>query len=106
MSQATATHIATTTAPPEQGQLVSVRQRRYLVTEVAKSDLPDRPLGANANGRQHLVSLSSVEDDGLPGAGPIRRRGTTARASIPGAPPRSTDNSAGSSQAAAPRSNG
>ena len=50
---------------PEQGQLVSVRQRRYVVTEVGKSTLPDRPLKGGGNGAQHLVSLSSVEDDAL-----------------------------------------
>lgn len=49
--------------PPEQGQLVSVRQRRYVVTEVGKSTLPDRPLKVGGNGPQHLVTLSSVEDD-------------------------------------------
>jgi len=50
---------------PEQGQLVTVRQRHYVVTEVAKSTLPDRPLKAATNGDQHLITLSSVEDDGL-----------------------------------------
>jgi len=51
--------------PPEQGQLVTVRQRRYVVTDVVKSTLPERPLRRSANGTQHLVSLSSVEDDAL-----------------------------------------
>jgi ERCC4-related helicase len=51
--------------PPEQGQLVTVRQRQYVVTEVAKSTLPDRPLKVDGNGAQHLVTLSSVEDDAL-----------------------------------------
>ena len=50
-------------SPPEQGQLVTVRQRRYVVTDVAKSTLPDRPLNISGNGGQHLVSVSSVEDD-------------------------------------------
>jgi hypothetical protein len=46
-------------APPEQGQLVDVRQRRYVVTDVEASTLrPARP-------PQHLVTLSSVEDDAL-----------------------------------------
>jgi hypothetical protein len=44
--------------PPEQGQLVTVRQRRYVVTDVAKSTLPDRPLKVSGNGGQHLVSHS------------------------------------------------
>ncbi|MEI8196821.1 MAG: SNF2-related protein, partial [Phycisphaerae bacterium] len=50
---------------PEQGQLVTVRQRHYVVTEIAKSTLPDRPLKTSDHQAQHLVSLSSVEDDGL-----------------------------------------
>jgi SNF2 family DNA or RNA helicase len=52
-------------AAPEQGQLVTVRQRHYVVTEVAKSTLPERPLKTSDNGAQHLITLSSVEDDGL-----------------------------------------
>ena len=73
-------------AIPEQGQLVTVRQRHFVVTDVAKSTLPDQPLGTSGggNGHQHLISLSSVEDDGLgeelqvvweiePGAKPIDR---------------------------------
>jgi SNF2 family DNA or RNA helicase len=52
-------------SPPEQGQLVNVRQRQYVVTEVAKSTLPTNPLRPADNGAQHLVSLSSIEDDAL-----------------------------------------
>jgi len=52
-------------AVPEQGQLVTVRQRRWVVTDVAKSTLPERLLRSSGNGAQHLVSLSSVEDDAL-----------------------------------------
>jgi hypothetical protein len=52
-------------SPPEQGQLVTCRQRRYVVTEVAKSTLPERPLKVGGNGAQHLITLSSVEDDAL-----------------------------------------
>lgn len=48
---------------PEQGQLVEVRQRRYVVTEVAASVLPGTPL--HTGKAQHLVTLSSVEDDAL-----------------------------------------
>ena len=51
--------------PPEQGQLVTVRQHRYVVKEVAKSTLPNRPLKVSGNGAQHLITLSSVEDDAL-----------------------------------------
>jgi hypothetical protein len=44
---------------PEEGQLVAVRNRRFLVTGVAADSL-DR--GSPA---QHLIDLASVEDDGL-----------------------------------------
>src|SRR6266536_3303975 len=45
---------------PEQGQLVEVRKRQFVVAEVARSALP-------TDGRppQHLVSLTSIEDDAL-----------------------------------------
>jgi hypothetical protein len=49
-------------APPEQGQLVDVRQRRFVVTEVEASTLPASPLEP-ARPPQHLVTLTSVEDD-------------------------------------------
>ncbi len=39
---------------PEQGQLVTVRQCRYVVTEVAKSTLPDRPLTVSGSVRLPL----------------------------------------------------
>ena len=49
---------------PEQGQLVDVRQRRYVVNEVTQTTLPTQVIRSE-NGHQHLVSLSSVEDDAL-----------------------------------------
>src|SRR5262245_25439147 len=49
---------------PEQGQLVDVRQRRYVVTEVEASTLPPSPL-KSPRPLQHLVTLASVEDDAL-----------------------------------------
>src|SRR5207248_1661119 len=49
---------------PEQGQLVDVRQRRYVVTEVEASTLPASLLRP-ARPPQHLVTLASVEDDAL-----------------------------------------
>lgn len=52
-------------ALPDPGQLVDVRQRRFVVTEIAKSALPSDPLRADSNGQQHLITLSSVEDDAL-----------------------------------------
>jgi hypothetical protein len=51
--------------PPEQGQLVNVRQRQWVVSEVAKSTLPAGPLHPLDDQPQHLITLSSVEDDGL-----------------------------------------
>jgi hypothetical protein len=53
-------------SPPEQGQLVSVRSRNWIVNEVAPSTLPERGLHGLGDG-QTLVSLASVEDDGLGG---------------------------------------
>jgi hypothetical protein len=50
---------------PEQGQLVSVRSRRWVVGEVNKSTLPPPPLEPVPAQAQHLISLLSVEDDAL-----------------------------------------
>ncbi len=57
---------------PEPGQLVDVRQRRYSVVDVAQSTLPPdllKPgslgLPAHNSQVQHLVTLTSVEDDAL-----------------------------------------
>src|SRR5438105_12202721 len=49
---------------PEVGQLVEVRGRHWVVSEVLASALPPDPLAGQTN-RQHLVSLSSVEDDAV-----------------------------------------
>jgi superfamily II DNA/RNA helicase len=50
---------------PEQGQLVTVRQRRYVATDVIESTLPDHALTPVATGTEHLVTLSCLEDDAL-----------------------------------------
>ena len=60
---------------PEPGQLVDVRQRRYVVVDVAQSVLPPDLLKSGSlntrlqphqlNKNQHLVTLTSVEDDAL-----------------------------------------
>ena len=56
--------MATTLATiPEQGQLVSVRSRRWLVNDVALSSLPASGLKA-IDKRQSLLTLSPNEDDG------------------------------------------
>jgi SNF2 family DNA or RNA helicase len=53
------------TSVPEQGQIVTVRQRRFVVNDIQKSTLPDDPLMPTLDGAQHLVTLSSIEDDAL-----------------------------------------
>ena len=57
---------------PEPGQLVDVRRRRYVVNDVSRSSVPPDMLSARAGHAaggilraQHLVTLSSVEDDAL-----------------------------------------
>src|SRR5215813_15631490 len=54
-----------TANPPEQGQLVSVRSRQWIVTNVRPSTLPTSALKPTFAGPQHLLTLASVEDDGL-----------------------------------------
>ncbi|HEX6288037.1 MAG TPA: DISARM system SNF2-like helicase DrmD [Herpetosiphonaceae bacterium] len=54
-----------TIAIPEHGQLVEVRQRRYVVADVRQSTLPPDPLSLADPVPQHLVTLASVEDDAL-----------------------------------------
>jgi hypothetical protein len=50
---------------PEQGQLVSVRSRNWIVTEVLPSTLPADGLKTTLPKPQNLLTLSSVEDDAL-----------------------------------------
>ncbi|NLE58096.1 MAG: DEAD/DEAH box helicase, partial [Planctomycetes bacterium] len=50
---------------PEQGQLVQVRSRQWVVNHVKPSTLPSLALKPTFDGPQHLLTLSSVEDDGL-----------------------------------------
>jgi superfamily II DNA or RNA helicase len=52
-------------AVPDQGQLVEVRQRHFVVLEVADSGLPTDGGLEGVRRKQHLVTLSSVEDDAL-----------------------------------------
>ena len=53
------------TPVPEPGQLVDVRRRRYVVIDITQSPLPPDILTTGNLQRQHLVTLSSVEDDAL-----------------------------------------
>jgi SNF2 family DNA or RNA helicase len=50
---------------PEIGQIVTVRQRRYVVSEIQQSALPAEVISKTGGNPQHLVSLSSIEDDAL-----------------------------------------
>ena len=49
---------------PEEGQLVAVRDRHWLVRSVSASSLPVDVMSPS-HSLQHLVELSSIEDDGL-----------------------------------------
>ena len=55
----------TTTAPPEQGQLVQVRSRPWVVNQIKPSSLPTPAMQLPNTALQHLLTLASVEDDGL-----------------------------------------
>ena len=50
---------------PEQGQLVDVRQSRFVVTDIHQTQLSERLTASGQRSAQHLVTLSSVEDDAL-----------------------------------------
>ena len=50
---------------PEQGQLVQVRSRPWVVNEVKPSSLPTPAMKLPIARPQNLLTLSSVEDDGL-----------------------------------------
>lgn len=67
MEAKTAQRLVTTPRPPapEQGQLVEVRKRQWIVGEVVRSAIiSDGVDGASPRG-QHLVTLTSIEDDAL-----------------------------------------
>jgi ERCC4-related helicase len=50
---------------PEPGQLVKLRHRQYVVTEVRQSVSPSRALNSGIQRSQHVVLLSSIEDDAM-----------------------------------------
>jgi hypothetical protein len=52
-------------AIPEQGQLVKVRQRLYVMTDGCQTTLPAGLLFSKVTSAQYLVLLSSIKDDGL-----------------------------------------
>jgi hypothetical protein len=52
-------------AIPEPGQLVDVRQSRFVVTDIQQTIPLQSPVMSGLPKAQHLVTLASVEDDGL-----------------------------------------
>jgi hypothetical protein len=52
-------------SPPEPGQIVQVRALRFVVADVNRGALPSGPLAEGLNHAQHLVTLTSIEDDAL-----------------------------------------
>jgi SNF2 family DNA or RNA helicase len=58
--------LQTTKSVPEQGQIVTVRQRRYVVVDVQASSLPIQPLSVQPGmDGQNLLTLNCIEDDAL-----------------------------------------
>src|SRR5437773_2443535 len=50
---------------PEPGQIVIVRKRPFVVSDIEPSTLPLPTTVHDQHERQHLLRLSSVEDEGL-----------------------------------------
>ena len=50
---------------PEQGQIVDLRNRRYVVSEVNQNTLESTSVIRDCQVRQSLITLTSIEDDGL-----------------------------------------
>ena len=48
---------------PEPGQIVEVRQRRFVVSDIQQTALPNDVLRSHFEDKQHLVTLACVEDD-------------------------------------------
>jgi len=56
---------SSSTVVPDLGQLVRVRQRQWIVSDIDRSDIQADPLHPTVQSAQHLIKLASVEDDGL-----------------------------------------
>jgi superfamily II DNA or RNA helicase len=52
-------------SPPEQGQLVQVRRRQWVVSDVLGSALTGTKPGSSVPRTEHLITLSSIDDDAL-----------------------------------------
>ena len=50
---------------PELGQIARIRQRHYVVSDVKQATLPVDGIHNGLAKPQHIVALSSIEDDGL-----------------------------------------
>ncbi len=50
---------------PEQGQLVNVRQSRFVVKDIKRTQLPTSLMNAGSSACQHLMTLSSLEEEAL-----------------------------------------
>ncbi len=50
---------------PDPGQLVQVRNLRYVVADVNRGTMTTGPLAEGMHHVQHLISLTSIEDDAL-----------------------------------------
>mgnify|MGYP001058188394 FL=1 len=50
---------------PEEGQIVSVRQRRFVVADIDKSSLSAKSKDTFLPQIQHIVQLNSIEEDNL-----------------------------------------
>jgi len=57
--------VTAASSPPEPGQIVQVRALRFVVADVNRGALPSGPLAEGLNHAQHLVTLTSIEDDAL-----------------------------------------
>jgi len=60
-----APHPASPFPVPEIGQLVEVRKRQWVVSEVARSSLAPNPHAPSSPPPQHLVTLTSMDEDAL-----------------------------------------
>lgn len=50
---------------PEQGQIVTIRRRKYVVTDIQEAHLSQNLLQNSLKKSHYLVELASIEDDGL-----------------------------------------
>ena len=66
VAQVTALESLRAVAVPEQGSLVRVRDRYWVVESVRQSSRPVDPMSSNGWTRHHLVGLVPIDDKGSP----------------------------------------